>query len=365
MPLKEISRREFLKFLGGTVGGIVFGTPILKALSKIEKGNNFSNNKFAVEEEKEKISPNSGAIPEPKVDDMSIIEETDSNKKALKGEKNKLGEVKNGIQLLEQLGLKGKIVYVVYGRPAGGWGSLGESTTAEQSWELAERRKKIISQEIEKSEDNFAYTIINPVYFSDNRNSGAIKDIYVSKALEIAPQYKGLVALDFSDIQKAKEVISDLERKFTPQKLVYLAVSLDVEHFFPSGALEANQINEFSRWFAEKHQKWVNEVNLKIPGFVFVYTFGGGRILNLNQLQQYYLSSDTLVVPIFDGYGSDGQKLFSMAKYVQALPNTQEFPALVGVMEFQIKHGQKYDTVSPKLTFKTLEGAPVFFFASQ
>lgn len=366
MSLPETSRREFLKFLGGIAGGIVSGTPVLSFLTRTEVRNNFSNNKFSIGGEKEKI------LTESEVGVMNIGEESVSTAiepsvidESRVTEINKPDEVKNGLQLLEKLELKGKIVYLVYGRPAGGWGSLGESTTAEQSWELAKKRKRTISQEIEKSENDFAYTIINPVYFSDNRSSGAIKDIYVSKGLELASKNKGLVSLDFSDIQKAKEVISGFEGKFPPQKLAYLAVSFDVEHFLPSGSLEAVKINEFSQWFAEKHQKWANEVNMNIPGFVFVYTFGGGRILNLNQLQQYYLSSNTLVIPIFDGYGSDGQKLFSMARYVEALPNTQEFPALVGVMEFHTKHGRRYDTVSPKSTFKTLEGAPVFFFASQ
>jgi len=353
---KEISRRKFLEFLGGVIGGAVFGTPVLRQLwpseAQTQKGLSETEIKNLGSEEKAiPIKPT--IIYESKIFEPKVVE------------KSELGEAKNGLQLLEQLGLRGKIVYIVYGRPAGGWGSLGESTTAEQSWELAAQRRKSIAQEIEKAEEDFVYTIINPVYFSDNRSLGAIKDIYISKGLELASKNKGLVALDFSDIQKAKEVISDLEKKFPSQKLVYLAVSFDVEHFLPNGTLEAKEINEFSRWFAEKHQKWVNEVNLKIPGFVFVYTFGGGRILNLNQLQQYYLSLDTLVVPIFDGYGSDGQKLFSLAEYVQTLPNTQEFPALVGVMEFYTKHSQRYDTVSPKSTFKTLEGAPVFFFASQ
>lgn len=273
-------------------------------------------------------------------------------------------KVKAGRELLESLGLSGKVVYLVYGRPGGGWGSLGESTTAEQAWNLADQRRTTVSQGIGKAEDQFAYTVINPVYYFDNRFQRPVKDVYVAKALELAPQKKGLVAFDFSDIGNAKGVILGFEGKFSAEQLVYLSVSLDVEHF-SSGSLEASKINEFSKWFAEKHQRWSEVANVRVPGFVFIYTYGKGTILKMEKLQQYYLPEKTLVVPIFDGYGSDGQKLTSMVPYINTLSNTEDNPALLGVMEFESKWGSKYDTVPSASTFGTLKGAPVFFFASQ
>lgn len=358
MPLTErissrINRRDFLKLAGGTLASLFVGVPLAK--------------KFATEAQALPIrdltdpegdSKNLTSAPKP----AETPPPTSFPDQSLKTE---LKDVKTGKKLLENLGLSGKVIYLVYGRPAGGWGTLGESTTAEQAWNLADRRKKTVSQGIGKAEDQLAYTIINPVYYFDNRSQGAIKDIYVDKALELAPRNDGLVAFDFSDIGNAKKVISEFDGKLSAERLAYLSVSLDVEHFLPSGSLEASEINEFSQWFAEKHQKWMAAANVCVPGFVFIYTHGQGRILNMEKLRQYYLPEGTLVVPIFDGYGSDGQKLTPMAQYISTLPNTEDNPALLGVMEFQTKWGGLYDTVPLGSTFRTLEGAPVFFFASQ
>jgi hypothetical protein len=50
---------------------------------------------------------------------------------------------------------------------------------------------------------------------------------------------------------------------------------------------------------------------------------------------------------------------------VRALVNQEQHPALVGVMEFTSRWGTKYDQATIEQTFATLQGAPVYFFASQ
>jgi len=276
-------------------------------------------------------------------------------------------EPKTGLELLDVLGLRGKIVYIVYGRPSKQgeetWGSLGASRTAEESWQVFRARQEAISQAVGRKD--FALNVLNPVYRSRN---GVIKDIYIRKALELAPENRGLVALNFNSLSDAKQTLQRLEKVFPRELLAYLAVGLDIEHF-PGGQAEASSLNEFCSWFARKHHEWAGDS--LIPGLVLIYTFRGseeegkGRILNLENLVQYYLPEKTLVVALFDGYGTKESKLRKMASLVSSLPNTLEFPALVGVMEFRSRWGDKYDKSPIRETFTTLRGAPTFFFASQ
>jgi len=262
-----------------------------------------------------------------------------------------------GMELLDSLGLRGKVVYLVYGRPMG-WGSLRHTRTAEESWDFYRTRKASISEKIGLKQEDFALNIINPV--QDNDGYG-LSEGYIEKALQLCGDQR-LVAFDFRNLELARETINHFETFLSKEVLAHLAITLDAE-WFPDSQVEARAINQFSAWFAQKHQEWAGEKAL--PGLVFVYVFSGSKIVNLSELNQYYLDQKTLVVPLFDGYGTKGGKLYGMGGLVQQLRNTEAYPALVGVMEFEEEHGETYDQSTVKQSFETLDGAPVFIFASQ
>ena len=274
-----------------------------------------------------------------------------------------------GAALLDALGWRGKVVYLVYGRPSKRgeqtWGTLGASQTAEQSWKVLQDTAAGVGRSIGHAPSSFALNVLNPVYRSQN---GVISDVYVEKALELAPQNRGVVALNFNSIADAEATIQRLEAALPKALLAYLSVGLDVEHF-PGGRIDAASVNAFSGWFAAKHREWAGES--AVPALVVVYTFrdpdsgGQGSIANLGQLVQYYPAERTLVVPVFDGYGTRQDKAPRVGTLLRTLSNTAEYPALVGVMEFQTRWGTKYDQATISETFSTLAGAPVFFFASQ
>ncbi|HUT17868.1 MAG TPA: hypothetical protein VM366_01815 [Anaerolineae bacterium] len=274
-----------------------------------------------------------------------------------------------GAALLEALGFRGKVVYLVYGRPSKRgeqtWGTLGASQTAEQSWQVLRNSASAVGGAIGQDSSSFALNVLNPVYRSQN---GVIADIYIQKALELAPQNRGVVALNFNSIAAAETTIQRLETVLPEALLAYLSVGLDVEHF-PGGQIDAASVNAFSGWFAGKHREWAGDAI--VPGLVVVYTFRGansggqGSIADLAQLVQYYPRERTLVVPLFDGYGTRQAKAEKVGSLVRALPSTAESPALVGVMEFQTRWGTKYDQATIGESFSTLAGAPVSFFASQ
>ncbi|KPJ71053.1 hypothetical protein AMJ51_00225 [Microgenomates bacterium DG_75] len=234
-----------------------------------------------------------------------------------------------GIELLESLGFRDKVVYLVYGRPYG-WGSLGLTQTPEGAWAFFHTRKKTISQKIGLNEQDFALNIINPAYYSQEHEAyHALSDDYVSETLRLAPENQGLVALSFNRLEYARNVISHLETFLSKEQLAHLALSFDAEHF-PYSQVDARALNRFVPWFAQKHQEWAE--GKSIPCLVFVYVFPGSRILNMQELKQYYLNKNALVVPIFDGWGLKAEKLRSMAGYIGTLPDTEASPALLGVI---------------------------------
>lgn len=285
---REVTRREILRALGVLIIALAFGAPLggrfVKEAQALGKSNLPSKGQGS----------RAPAILE-SVKTLWASEEAQPAQRELKV------EVKTGLELLDVLGLRGKIVYIVYGRPSKQgeetWGSLGASRTAEESWQVFRARQEAISQAIGRKD--FALNVLNPVYRSRN---GVIKDIYIRKALELAPENRGLVALNFNSLSDAKQTLQRLEKVFPKELLTYLAVGLDIEHF-PGGQAEASSLNEFCSWFARKHHEW---------------------------------AGDSL-----------------------------EFPALVGVMEFRSRWGDKYDKSPIRETFTTLRGAPTFFFASQ
>lgn len=365
MSQKEITRRQMVEVLGGAIFALPFIAPV---------GKKFVSEALAMGEEdiggeRRLASPASvpaGPTPTPELIPATTPELLPTTLPTPVPTLESASKIETGIELLDAFGLKGKVVYIVYGRPnkygEPTWGSLGATRTAEESWDFYRRIRSTISGEIGRSEEDFALNIINPVYRSDN---GTIKDVYVEMALKLAPENKGLVALNFNNTDDAYSTLARLETIFPKEQLAYLAAGLDVEHF-PGHLVEARTINEFTAWFSQKHQQWAE--GKLIPGVVLVYTFHGqqaGRILNLNELKEYYPQQRTLVPLVFDGYGTLSGKQAVMGQILGPLPNSGDFPAVLGAMEFRTRFGDEYDKCTIGETFSTLQGAPVFFLASQ
>jgi len=276
-------------------------------------------------------------------------------------------EIETGVELLDFFGLRGKIVYIVYGGPSPfreGWGSLKETTSAEEGWRLLSERRKRVMGEIGRSADDFALNILNPAW-----SASGVDIPYIEEALRLAPENNGLVAPSFNNIDVAREVVGELGG-LDPFHLARLAVCFDIENF-PDKRIGASSLNEFSRWFFQKHKEWVEKGGVpdNIPGIVLAYTFWSedhSMIDNIAQLEQYYLEERGLLVPIFDGRGTKGAKSFKMERLGGQLPDNDQFPSLLGAMEFRSTWGNEYDKCSVQETFSLIpERTPVAFFASQ
>ncbi|MCJ7792605.1 MAG: hypothetical protein MUP45_01330 [Candidatus Marinimicrobia bacterium] len=267
-----------------------------------------------------------------------------------------------GLGLLKSMGLKDRVTYIVYGRPYG-WGSLGLTGTAQESWSFFHTRKETIKARIGLSEENFALHVINPAYYSQEHEAYyPLSDDYVSEALRLAPENQGLVALNFNRLDFAQDAITYLETVIPKERLAYLALGFDAEHF-PQSQVDARALNQFVSWFALKHHEWA--AGKPIPGLVFIYLFPASQILNLGELKQYYHQERTLVVPIFDGWGLKEEKLSPMSGYINTLPDTEASPALLGVMETNLRHPGMFGECSVEESWETLAGTPAPFFATQ
>lgn len=348
---QTITRREFLEetwpvwaTLALQVGGGLAARAVMKILRSLPDDR----------------SPNSQSqFPN---DPQEILEKTIVNPET---------KPETGVALLEHFGLRNRIVYILYGRPSKygepAWGSLSETQTAEQSWALFGTRKNQVKTQLEKAGPpvpEFGLSVLNPVYLSRN---GPLEDVYVQKSLELAPHHDGILALNFNSIEEATATITSFSQTVPPESLRYLSLSLDIEHM-SNHTVDAPSINKFAGWFAALHAAW--DPKQEIPGFVFLYTIHPqgklGSITNLEVLQQYYLNEGVFVIPITDAFGSAAQKMPALVSLVENLePNTPEFPALAGTMEFVNKWGHVYDTSEVHEIFANLKGAPVYFFASQ
>ena len=372
--VEKYSRREFITMAAGVLltaaaVSVPLGRKFIAEAS--QEGGAVEKTSQASSQSVEKAPGRVESVEEKKVE-VSQVEEKQEPVQGV------FAEVGDGAALIERMGLKDKVVYIVYGRP-GGWGTLGSCSweEADGCWQVANEQKIDVSLEIGVSQENFAYTILNPAY-----NSGGwdLSDEYIQQALELAPENKGLVAPVFNDVGVARGVLERWGREMPPHLLKYLSVSLDVEHM-PGGQVEAQALNKFISFYADLRQQW--DPGEETPGFVLTYAFRlprvdqngveivdgsgdiRGLIRNLNQMQQYNLIGNVMAPVISDGYGSYGAKFEVLKGMVNSLPNSKAFPAVVGTMEFYSRHREEYDTSSIEATFRGLDGAPVKFLASQ
>lgn len=293
---------------------------------------------------------------------------------------------KNGLEMIQKFGLSKRVVCTVYGRP-GGWGSLGSTLTAEQSWakaiQIADRiAPSLIIQEqgdFRALRREVAWLILNPVYQTEK--VPALKRVYSNKALEMASQMsgsrRGIFAPDFRSFDEARAFLREIDgdRNIPRQWLKFLSPSLDIE-FFPGQRIDARTLNQFVSEFASFRQKW--DPKAEVPAFVMLYAMnpGGtiGRIDNMGGMKQYYPETGIFVVPVIDGWGTPDQKLPHLGSVVKALPQDPNNPQLVWVMSAYEKWGCLFDKPKPgepcdnsmiTKIFGTLAGTPFYGYAIQ
>ncbi len=307
--------------------------------------------------------------------------------------------------------------YLVYGSSLGGWGTLGlAGVTAEANWEMVDRRTREMAAWMNKwpKEERPAkmISILNMA-----PTDGKVKDVYLAAAVLGARRRFAVKRLGreariiekgkrqgyfipvADNLAQARNMVDswesvtrkirqggDLGRKalgayrtYASQwedAVPYFGISLDIEHF-SHYKTTAKEVNSFVREFGQKRLELLGSKRAaRIPTLVVIYSVnprGLGRIVNLQQLDQYWPQGGILVPIINDGFGGAAEK-FSMeiATLTELQKGKKEAeikanPPLVGSMEFVTRWGKTYDKLKDPADFlrRATSGAPLILVASQ
>jgi hypothetical protein len=117
----------------------------------------------------------------------------------------------------------------------------------------------------------------------------------------------------------------------------------DLEHT-AGGKVSAEQINSVARAYFQRRQ----ERGYQTAGIFAFYVFAADQVSDAKAVQLRYNQGP--VVPIFDGYGA------------KKVPHTRLVidhfaPGPFGVMEFETRWGNRYDSISAQEYFKTFPNA--------
>jgi hypothetical protein len=229
-------------------------------------------------------------------------------------------------------------VAMVYGGPgSGGWGSLGLTDTADQAITLARHYAQRVD---EWNGSRQVAVAINPNAMMVGEQ--AESDLYLYYLIAEARRQGYYVMLDVqTGEQDPLTLFTNLMDKFLQENVWF---DWDIEHT-ADGKVDAEQINRLAdAYFARR-----NERGYQTPGVFGFYVFQNDQITRPNRLRCHY--DNGVVVPIFDGFGGEGQKSGQgkISKTARVLSHFPDGP--YGIMEFETRWGQKYDQIGAKEYF--------------
>jgi len=229
--------------------------------------------------------------------------------------------------------LDNKTIAMVYGRSQpGGWGSLGQTTIADQGLYLARN----YAQKVEEwNGDKAVIVAINPNVAMAGRVTS--REYYLYYLIAEARRQGYYVMLDVQTGNKDPTALFiSLIDKFLLENVWF---DWDLEHT-SGGTVHSEQINQIvGAYFASRQS-----MGYSSPGIFGFYVFKTDQVANPDKLRRSY--DGGLVVPIFDGFGGQGNDpaRAKIAKTVRVLSQFGEGP--YGVMEFETRWGNRYDQIS-------------------
>jgi len=227
-----------------------------------------------------------------------------------------------------------KTLAITYGRPLGGWGSLGAASSASQAISIAENFAAMADA---WNGDKEAIVVVNP-NLSAGSTGCSLSKLNSSFVNDLIQQAKAEGHYVMLDVQTAGcEPVSTM-KGFIDQFLIEDNVffDLDIEWVKYTGeTIAASKINEMAEYYFQQRDK----KGYTTPGLFAFYVFRYHQITSPSQLNNEYPGG--WVIPINDGYGSCGAKIASTEKMVGL------YGSPFGGMEFQTKWGTKYDQCPP------------------
>lgn len=229
-------------------------------------------------------------------------------------------------------------IAMIYGRPnPGGWGSLGQTTTADQALHLARAYAERVD---EWNGDKQVVVTVNP----NAAMAGQVttRETYLYYLIAEARRQGYYVMLDVqTGGQNPLTLFNSLMDKFLYENVWF---DWDLEHT-AGGTVRAGQINQVAEAYFERRQS----KGYSSPGVFGFYVFKTDQVANPEKLRRSY--DGGLVVPIFDGFGGHGADPAQgkIAKTNRVLSLFGEGP--YGIMEFETRWGDRYDQISAREYF--------------
>ncbi len=234
-------------------------------------------------------------------------------------------------------------VAMVYGhRGPRGWGSLGQTWTVDQA--LASARR-LASRVDEWNGSRPTVIAVNPNIVTAGRITE--EDKYIHQLISEARRQGVYVMLDVqTGGQDALLLFTSLMDKHLQENVWF---DWDIEHT-AGGRVSAGQINEVAGVYFERRR----ERGFSTPGIFAFYVFATDQVSEAEKVKRHY--DYGLVAPIFDGYGA--------GKISQTMLVIDRFtPGPFGIMEFETRWGDRYDSISAREYFETFPN--VMILASQ
>ncbi|HXF84919.1 MAG TPA: hypothetical protein VNK49_05965 [Anaerolineales bacterium] len=228
-------------------------------------------------------------------------------------------------------------VAMVYGhRGPRGWGTLGQTQTVDEA--LASARS-FASRVDEWNGRRPTVIAINPNIVTAGRITE--NDPYIHTLIAEARRQGMYVMLDVqTGDQDALPLFTTLMDRHLQENVWF---DWDLEHT-AAGSVNAKEINEMAKAYFQRRV----ERGFQTPGIFAFYVFSVDQVIDAASVQRIY--NRGMVVPIFDGYGPG--KINKTRTII-----AQFAPGPFGVMEFETRWGNRYDSISAREYFDAFSDA--------
>jgi hypothetical protein len=231
---------------------------------------------------------------------------------------------------------------MVYGHPGpGGWGTLGDTTHVDYALFKARR----FAERVDSWNGDMPVTVVvNPNVSTSSKI--ITRENYLHYMIAETRRQGQFVMLDVKTGDRQPMTI------FNYLMDTYLAENVWLDWDIEStvgGVVSAAAINEAAEAYFTRR----TQLGYETPGVFGFYVFSNKQIINPEQVVRQY--DGGIVVPIFDGYGTAETKI-KKTRMIASLFGVGPY----GAMEFQTKHGTKYDKIGAQEYFNSFPDALIF-----
>ena len=236
---------------------------------------------------------------------------------------------------------EGATIALTYGRPKGGWGTLGQTSIVDQALHVSFRYGDRVA---EWNDGRPVVVAVNPNIIMEGKSR--VNEEYIYHLIAEAERRNAYVMLDVqTGSQDPVRLFGELFDKYLRENVWF---DWDLEHA-TGGRVHAAQINAIAADYFQRRA----ERGYQRPGVLAFYIFDMNAVQNPGELRMAY--DNGLVLPIFDGFGPANVKIAQTNKFRQLFG-----PVPYGIMEFETRWGTRYDQIPAREYLAAFPDAMIF-----